>query len=449
MGRVADRLIEALGLGEHQVLIVAHRDRDHPHVHLLVNRVHPETGTAWDRWQDRRAIQQVLREEERVMGLRTVDSSPAVREPGRPMPQRASEREPDEPRPEQAPRQPEEPPVGLLPPARPVQSRVDQLAADLRALARVERLASEHEAARSESAVARARLAEFDNAVKRAELAERMFREALASVYREPEAARRAFDALAAERGIDDAARAMRDTPERLGNLVAAERRRALGLLRAEDDGAARQAAGVAARLGASALAAERAAWATASDVAARRAEDAFATALRALYERPGEARGQFDRLVRHEGVERAAAVLRETPARFDALRPDLGADPALAAARAAEAATIGLEAARARATARADDIRAWQGTYAAVRVGAEMEAIRREVARTAEAEHGVQRALAASPSATRAPPSARRRSRGDRGARATAAWRCDRRPPSAGAGSRRAASVWSRGASG
>lgn len=72
MERVADRVLGALGLSEHQALIVAHQDRAHPHVHVLVNRVHPETGRVWDRWQDMPAIQAVLRAEERALGLRVV-----------------------------------------------------------------------------------------------------------------------------------------------------------------------------------------------------------------------------------------------------------------------------------------------------------------------------------------------------------------------------------------
>src|SRR4051812_43994377 len=37
MERVADRVLTALHLEGHQVIIVAHKDRDHPHMHLLVN----------------------------------------------------------------------------------------------------------------------------------------------------------------------------------------------------------------------------------------------------------------------------------------------------------------------------------------------------------------------------------------------------------------------------
>jgi hypothetical protein len=38
--------LKALGLDEHQALIVCHDDEPHAHVHVLVNRVHPTTGIA-------------------------------------------------------------------------------------------------------------------------------------------------------------------------------------------------------------------------------------------------------------------------------------------------------------------------------------------------------------------------------------------------------------------
>ena len=50
----------------------AHQDREHAHLHVMVNRVHPETGVAWERWQDRPVIERALREQERVYGLREV-----------------------------------------------------------------------------------------------------------------------------------------------------------------------------------------------------------------------------------------------------------------------------------------------------------------------------------------------------------------------------------------
>ena len=72
MQTVAHRVLADLGLGEHQALLVAHRDRAHPHVHIMVNRVHPQTGRAWDRWQDQPKIQRTLRILERELGLREV-----------------------------------------------------------------------------------------------------------------------------------------------------------------------------------------------------------------------------------------------------------------------------------------------------------------------------------------------------------------------------------------
>ena len=38
--------LKVLGLEAHEVLMVAHNDEPHPHLHLIVNRVHPETGLA-------------------------------------------------------------------------------------------------------------------------------------------------------------------------------------------------------------------------------------------------------------------------------------------------------------------------------------------------------------------------------------------------------------------
>lgn len=44
MVAAADEVLGVLGLTDHQAVIVEHTDRKHPHVHLIVNRVHPTTG---------------------------------------------------------------------------------------------------------------------------------------------------------------------------------------------------------------------------------------------------------------------------------------------------------------------------------------------------------------------------------------------------------------------
>jgi hypothetical protein len=72
MQAIADKVLEHLGLAEHQTLMVAHQDRAHAHLHVMVNRIHPETGVAWERWQDRPIIERALREQERAFGLREV-----------------------------------------------------------------------------------------------------------------------------------------------------------------------------------------------------------------------------------------------------------------------------------------------------------------------------------------------------------------------------------------
>src|SRR5688572_11780757 len=72
MERVVDRVLDRLGLGDHQALLVAHRDREHPHVHVLANRVHPETLRVNRLSFDYRAIESVLRAEERALGMRLV-----------------------------------------------------------------------------------------------------------------------------------------------------------------------------------------------------------------------------------------------------------------------------------------------------------------------------------------------------------------------------------------
>lgn len=58
-------VIAALRLQEHRALIVSHGDQDHPHMHLLINRVHPETGLVWNRWHSRCPLSQTPEPPER------------------------------------------------------------------------------------------------------------------------------------------------------------------------------------------------------------------------------------------------------------------------------------------------------------------------------------------------------------------------------------------------
>jgi hypothetical protein len=72
MKRVMARTLADLGLSEHQAVIVAHIDTDDPHVHAMVNRVHPETGVAWRGSWSRLRTEASLRQQELDEGLRVV-----------------------------------------------------------------------------------------------------------------------------------------------------------------------------------------------------------------------------------------------------------------------------------------------------------------------------------------------------------------------------------------
>ena len=68
---VADRMLEGLGLQEHQAFIALHQDRDHEHIHLAVNRVGPD-GRVWKPSYDALKQQDVARLMERELGLQVV-----------------------------------------------------------------------------------------------------------------------------------------------------------------------------------------------------------------------------------------------------------------------------------------------------------------------------------------------------------------------------------------
>jgi hypothetical protein len=68
----ASRLLHDLGLEEHQVLMVAHRDTEHRHVHLMINRVHPSTHMTWDNKNDYYRLRASMARLEREMGWRPV-----------------------------------------------------------------------------------------------------------------------------------------------------------------------------------------------------------------------------------------------------------------------------------------------------------------------------------------------------------------------------------------
>ncbi|MGI9363360.1 MAG: relaxase/mobilization nuclease domain-containing protein [Parasphingorhabdus sp.] len=66
---IASEAIERMGLTEHQMLIYAHKDTKHPHMHFLINRVHPTSRRAFDRHNDGRRLTDLCREIARERGL--------------------------------------------------------------------------------------------------------------------------------------------------------------------------------------------------------------------------------------------------------------------------------------------------------------------------------------------------------------------------------------------
>lgn len=68
---VADTCAD-LGLSDHQRIVIAHDDTRHAHVHVVVNRVHPDTGKAWNRAQDWVRLERSLARQAKAHALRFV-----------------------------------------------------------------------------------------------------------------------------------------------------------------------------------------------------------------------------------------------------------------------------------------------------------------------------------------------------------------------------------------
>ena len=80
MREIAAEAVDRLGLQEHQMLIYAHKDTDHPHIHFLVNRIHPRTGKAFNRHNDGRNLTSLCRDIARERGLNIPVERERIRE---------------------------------------------------------------------------------------------------------------------------------------------------------------------------------------------------------------------------------------------------------------------------------------------------------------------------------------------------------------------------------
>ena len=72
MKEIMHQTLDRLGLGEHKVMTVIHSDTDHPHIHAMISRIHPETHKAWTRDFDYRRSHEIARSIEKERGLTPV-----------------------------------------------------------------------------------------------------------------------------------------------------------------------------------------------------------------------------------------------------------------------------------------------------------------------------------------------------------------------------------------
>ena len=72
---VVRRAVGAAGLGEHQYIAVRHSEQEHEHLHVAVNRIHPETLKIHHPYQAIHAFQALASTLEDELGLRQVDRS--------------------------------------------------------------------------------------------------------------------------------------------------------------------------------------------------------------------------------------------------------------------------------------------------------------------------------------------------------------------------------------
>jgi len=62
MQDIARQTLRLAGLAEHQALVMGHGDKPHPHLHILLNRVHPDTGRAWKTNDDFARFDRIMRD---------------------------------------------------------------------------------------------------------------------------------------------------------------------------------------------------------------------------------------------------------------------------------------------------------------------------------------------------------------------------------------------------
>ncbi len=69
MMEIEEYFCQALGYGEHQRISVVHGDTNNQHIHIAINKLHPETFKLLDPFQDKRRMQEMCRAMEKKFGL--------------------------------------------------------------------------------------------------------------------------------------------------------------------------------------------------------------------------------------------------------------------------------------------------------------------------------------------------------------------------------------------
>jgi len=88
--QVVDRLVDTLGFSEHQYIAVRHSDTDHEHIHVAINKIHPETFRIHSPAWDHQKLFTGARALERELGLTPLRSRTREREREN-VPQRAAD----------------------------------------------------------------------------------------------------------------------------------------------------------------------------------------------------------------------------------------------------------------------------------------------------------------------------------------------------------------------
>jgi len=89
---VVDSLVDMLGFSEHQYIAARHNDTDHEHIHVAINKIHPETFRIHSPAWDHQKLFTGARALERELGLRPLRSRTREREREREnVPQRAAD----------------------------------------------------------------------------------------------------------------------------------------------------------------------------------------------------------------------------------------------------------------------------------------------------------------------------------------------------------------------